>query len=179
MSFLGEFEAARGALEEFLPEFLFKVRNLARERRLRDGELLRGGGEALFPSDFDERTKYLEIHGVAWVTVRVVTSPPADGRHRHHSATIPTSCHAVKRRSWALKTRATRRSFFPWGVSPYRRLRICATASAIIFSTCYVSLTNFSLNTQWRSPPQLPGRFARGHCALRSAEPFPPSARSV
>ena len=99
MPFFGEFEAARGALEKLLSEFLFEVRNLTRERRLRDGELLRGGGKALLAGDFDERTKYLEIHGEAWATVREVTSPPANGRHRHHSATIPTSCHAVKRRS--------------------------------------------------------------------------------
>ena len=99
--FFREFEAARGALEKFLSEFFFEVCNLTRERRLRDGELLRGGGEALFPGDFDERTKYLEIHDVAWATVRVATSPPDNGRHRHHSATTTTSGYAERRRSFA------------------------------------------------------------------------------
>ena len=64
VAFFREFEASRGAVEKLLSEFLFEVRDLTRERRLRDEEPLRGGGETLFPGDFHERAKYLEIHGV-------------------------------------------------------------------------------------------------------------------
>ena len=119
VSLFREYEASRGAVEKLLPEFLFEVRDLTRERRLRDEEPLRGGGETLFPGDFHKRAKCLVVNGEArTLSCQNEALPSVDGRRRRYFAATSTSCHAVKRRSSALKTRATRRSSLPCGVSP-------------------------------------------------------------